>query len=89
MIEKSHADLERHHYQAVHTNGYYRMHGMIDVLTEEALLGWPLAVTEQPEPEKWDFDQWQTVQQLRAEIQYVWKQLAQKQETKKRLADPF
>ena len=53
----------------------------------------PLPLPEQaigePEPEEWEYRQWQAVQQLRAEIQYVRNQLAEKQEDKKRMSDPF
>ena len=45
---KSHAELERYHYQAL-SNPLYRMEGMMDVIREEVMMNMPVPpIVERP-----------------------------------------
>ncbi len=71
MAEKTHAELERHHYNEVRNNPQYATEGMMDVRMEEfsmnMLVYEPTEVVVQPE-ELWEKRQWNIVSQLRGEM---------------------
>lgn len=77
-MEISHAELEAEHYKAVRDNLEYRMIGQMEVMREELMMQMPcyLPHTESTEPlptPAWDKKQWDTVQQLQAEVR-GWRQ---------------
>lgn len=76
-MERSHAELQQHHYQAVRENPMYAAEGMMDVMLEELSMNIPAyepPLEQEPEPE-WTRHQWDIVQQLRAQVQYLQKQV--------------
>ena len=48
-MKKSHAELERYHYEAVRDNLEYRMTGQIEIMREEILMHIPRAPIEETE----------------------------------------
>ena len=69
--ERTHSELERHHYQEVASNPFYAAEGMMDVRMEEFAMNIPvtqevLEVKEIPE-KPWMKKQWHIVEQLKAE----------------------
>lgn len=83
MVERSHAELEQYHYHVVHTNPAYCQRLLLDEQAMQMEPGSPAIIREEHEPEPWDYRQWQTVQQLRAEILYVRNQLSETKNTRK------
>lgn len=75
----SHGELERYHYAALRDDPQYREEFRQDVFREELMMAMPLSYVPQaqPEPEQWEYRQWQAVQRLKAELVYIRKQLAE------------
>ena len=85
MTERSHAELEAGHYREIERNPAYRAAWNLDELQmqmEPSLASLRAEPVEVREPEEWDYHQWQTIQQIRAELIYVRKQLAELQNKK-------
>lgn len=75
MSEKTHAELERPHYNEVKTNPLYAMEGLMDVRREEWEMNMPAyelpeLVVQQPE-KPWNEKQWGIVQQLQGKIKHL------------------
>jgi len=75
MLKKSHSELESEHYRSVRTNPYYAQQGLMEVKMEESMMAWPVS----PQPPVVEVPESQAIQQLRAEIQQIRKQMAELQ----------
>jgi len=79
MIEKTHAEMQSHHYKEVANNPRYASEGLLDIRFEEMAY---LIPSFEPTPEEveqeikfqpWQKNQWQRVQQLQGEVRHLHK----------------
>jgi len=74
MPEKTHAEMEREHYEAL-TNPPYRMEGRMDILYEEMMMAQPLPKESQIVPvyqdTRWTNRQWDSVGQLTGLVRHL------------------
>lgn len=86
MIEKSHAELQKWHYQAL-SNPMYLMEGRLDVLREEMMLNFSPIVEIPVKNETIEVVKnvsFEEVQQIRGQLQYLQRKLQELTTKKKR-----